>query len=696
MRLSPAIPRIRPISGGCARKARRSAKRFRSTSACSTPCFVKRRFSCTYRLGHRTGKGRKRLRRSSIATGRRRRALCLRPVADRGLLRRQQADEGLSRHGQYRHQFAAVHGLFGCRAPPRLRRRLGARHLRGSREADLVVLVGSNAAWCHPVLYQRLECRERRARHEDRRDRPAPHRDLRHAPICILPIAPGMRRRAVLRAAGLPRRDAAPRPTTSSARTHERLRRCARARARDRAGDAAAAANATGLTRRRRRASSTGSPTPSAPSRSTRRASTSPRRHRQGQRDHQLPPRHRPHRPAGHGAVLADRPAQRDGRPRGRRSCQPARRAYGFSPGRHRSRRAASGARRAWPTRAGLKAVDLFEAIARRRDQGAVGHGDQSGRSACRDADAVREALQQLRAVRRVRDRAPHRHRRRVRACPAAGRRLGREGRHGHQFGAPHLAPARLPAAARRGAAGLVDRLRGRAAAGLRRARSPTAAPADIFREHAALSAFENDGARDFDIGALAGLTDDDYDPLDAGRCGRCQPERHDGGALLRRRRLLHARPAWRASSRPSRRALRAPTATISRCALNTGRVRDQWHTMTRTGQSRAAGRASPEPMVEIHPDDARARGIADGGFAEVDEPAWRAPSFGFALRSGQQRGSIFAPMHWSDPTAAGARRRTGRSRKTIRFPASPSSRPRPRASNLLSLPIAALRSRAT
>jgi assimilatory nitrate reductase catalytic subunit len=35
--------------------------------------------------------------------------------------------------------------------------------------------------------------------------------------------------------------------------------------------------------------------------------------------------------------------------------------------------------------------------------------------------------------------------------------------------------------------------------------------PADIFREHAALSAFENDGARDFDLGALTQLSAEDY-----------------------------------------------------------------------------------------------------------------------------------------------------------------------------------------
>src|SRR4029077_7332137 len=37
---------------------------------------------------------------------------------------------------------------------------------------------------------------------------------------------------------------------------------------------------------------------------------------------------------------------------------------------------------------------------------------------------------------------------------------------------------------------------------------------ADIFREHAALSAFENDGNRDFDIGALTALSDEAFDTM--------------------------------------------------------------------------------------------------------------------------------------------------------------------------------------
>ena len=59
-----------------------------------------------------------------------------------------------------------------------------------------------------------------------------------------------------------------------------------------------------------------------------------------------------------------------------------------------------------------------------------------------------------------------------------------------------------------------MDHLRRRGAHGLRATPSRSATPGDIFREHAALSAFENEGARDFDIGALAAVTDAAYDAL--------------------------------------------------------------------------------------------------------------------------------------------------------------------------------------
>ncbi len=51
---------------------------------------------------------------------------------------------------------------------------------------------------------------------------------------------------------------------------------------------------------------------------------------------------------------------------------------------------------------------------------------------------------------------------------------------------------------------------------------------------------------------------------------------------------------------------------------LNTGRVRDQWHTMTRTGLSPRLASHMAEPFLAVHPLDAVAAGLCDGGLAEV------------------------------------------------------------------------------
>ena len=88
---------------------------------------------------------------------------------------------------------------------------------------------------------------------------------------------------------------------------------------------------------------------------------------------------------------------------------------------------------------------------------------------------------------------------------------------------------------------------------------------------------------------------------------------------------------------------------------LNTGRVRDQWHTMTRSGFSPRLAAHVPEPFVEVHPDDAAAAGLADGGFARVRSP-YGACVLKVVVSEGQRRGSLFAPIHWSDETASSAR----------------------------------------
>ena len=101
--------------------------------------------------------------------------------------------------------------------------------------------------------------------------------------------------------------------------------------------------------------------------------------------------------------------------------------------------------------------------------------------------------------------------------------------------------------------------------------------------------------------------------------------------------------------------ALRGETSAARPLRLNTGRIRDQWHTMTRTGTSPRLGQHLPEPFVEIHPDDAMKFGVRDGGFARVTTDYGQC-TLRVVVSTLQQRGLLFAPIHWSAETASAAR----------------------------------------
>jgi assimilatory nitrate reductase catalytic subunit len=186
----------------------------------------------------------------------------------------------------------------------------------------------------------------------------------------------------------------------------------------------------------------------------------------------------------------------------------------------------------------------------------------------------------------------------------------------------------------------------------------PYRSAADVFREHAALSAFENGGQRAFDIGALASVSDGGFDALDP-----VQWPLHPGEPAQQREqnRRLFMHGGFYTPDRkarfvaPARPAAATPTSKAFPLRLNTGRVRDQWHTMTRSGLSPRLGAHSPAPFVEVHPADARAAKLVDGGFARI---ATRdgACVLKVAVSDRQQRGSLFAPIHWSDATASAAR----------------------------------------
>jgi assimilatory nitrate reductase catalytic subunit len=176
---------------------------------------------------------------------------------------------------------------------------------------------------------------------------------------------------------------------------------------------------------------------------------------------------------------------------------------------------------------------------------------------------------------------------------------------------------------------------------------------ADVFREHAALSCLENDGMRAFDLGALASIADERYGVLEP-----TQWPLRAGAAPARR---LFATGGFYTADRkarfiaPEQPALAAPVSPIFPLRLNTGRVRDQWHTMTRTGRSRTLAPHCPAPFVEVHPLDAAAHGLKHEGYARV-RTRQGACILKVVVAEGQRQGSIFAPIHWSGETASSAR----------------------------------------
>ncbi|MFJ2828376.1 molybdopterin-dependent oxidoreductase [Streptomyces sp. NPDC087263] len=81
---------------------------------------------------------------------------------------------------------------------------------------------------------------------------------------------------------------------------------------------------------------------------------------------------------------------------------------------------------------------------------------------------------------------------------------------------------------------------------------------------------------------------------------------------------------------------------------LNTGRLQHQWHTLTKTGKVAKLNRLNPGPFVELHPGDAAVLGIADGDSVEVASRRGRAvlPA---VVTDRVRLGCCFAPFHWND-----------------------------------------------
>ncbi|RBP53450.1 nitrate reductase [Arenicella xantha] len=178
----------------------------------------------------------------------------------------------------------------------------------------------------------------------------------------------------------------------------------------------------------------------------------------------------------------------------------------------------------------------------------------------------------------------------------------------------------------------------------------PYQSPHAIFVEHAALSGFENQGSRAFDISGLSDLSELEYQELTPIQWPVTATHPQGTDRLFEDGQFYTASGrAQFVSGKPKK--IQAKKAEF---ILNTGRLRDQWHTMTRTGAVPALTVHDPLPFVQINPEDALTLGIKHHQFVQVSNVLGRVvmrAEVSQSIASGQ----LFSPIHWNQQFATHA-----------------------------------------
>lgn len=177
---------------------------------------------------------------------------------------------------------------------------------------------------------------------------------------------------------------------------------------------------------------------------------------------------------------------------------------------------------------------------------------------------------------------------------------------------------------------------------------------ADIFKEHAALSGYKNGShgyaVRDFDISGLSTLSLNGYNrltpvqwPVNSTYPNGRQHIFDDGRFYT---------PSQKAQfiNVVAQLPQQTPTTEFP-LILNSGRLRDQWHTMSRTGKSAALAKNIKEPFLFINPQEAEQLGLNKSDLVKVTSP-YGEVLLPLQFDKGLKVGNVFAPIHWSQLTA--------------------------------------------
>ena len=175
----------------------------------------------------------------------------------------------------------------------------------------------------------------------------------------------------------------------------------------------------------------------------------------------------------------------------------------------------------------------------------------------------------------------------------------------------------------------------------------------EIWREHAALSAFENNQQRDFDLTGLKELSKIEYERLQPTQWPCRELSVTDKAHMFENRQFFHADKKARFIPVKTCRDYPKPDNEYP-LILNTGRIRDQWHTMTRTGKVARLSNHFSEPFVEIHPEDAARFHIKDESLVSIKSQHGSLHARAL-ISEKQKKGNVFIPMHWNRMNAKSA-----------------------------------------
>ncbi len=175
---------------------------------------------------------------------------------------------------------------------------------------------------------------------------------------------------------------------------------------------------------------------------------------------------------------------------------------------------------------------------------------------------------------------------------------------------------------------------------------------AEIFREHADLSGLENNGERSFNINGLKDISNTEYQVLEPVQWPvKTASETNDKRLYTDGKFHTLSGKAQFIVPNDEVRAARPPRMLT----LNTGRVRDHWHTMTRTARTPRLAAHIAEPFCEISFSDAKNLNIQDADLVRLENELGNVLVRAL-LTTRVQPGQIFVPIHWTDQFSSNAR----------------------------------------